>query len=195
LEKALTDFATNTCAVRACGATEDLHLHHLNPHVLGGADDDSNLITLCRYHHGIAHGVEWRLGELIKAGKEKVRQRTAADWKAVADERAEQARRAAARARDIAWDERVAMKAAARSKAAPIIESAPPETAIRAVLIGSDRCEAEGFTVVHPYAVQAMCKRLLDAGRDPSRSLYAYRGDMLALKARSIGEAARYDWN
>ena len=36
-----------------------------------------------------------------------------------------------------------------------------------------------------------MCRKLVDAGYDPARPLYAYRGDTLCLKVRSIGEGAR----
>ena len=48
----------------------DLDHHHLVPRALGGADDESNLITLCRPCHGKWHKTEWALGhdELIKTG-------------------------------------------------------------------------------------------------------------------------------
>jgi hypothetical protein len=54
----------------ACGRTDDLNHHHLFPRSVGGLDDESNLITLCRECHGKMHGVEWKLGlgELIKKG-------------------------------------------------------------------------------------------------------------------------------
>ena len=36
----------------------------------------------------------------------------------------------------------------------------------------------------------ALCRKLDEAGHDPSTSLQAYRGDVLCLRVRSIGEAA-----
>jgi len=62
---------------------------------------------------------------------------------------------------------------------------------IRAALIGSDRCEAEGISVCALAPVLALCRKLLLAGHDPRRSLHAYRGNVLALRVRSIGEGAQ----
>ena len=39
--------------------------------------------------------------------------------------------------------------------------------------------------------VLAMCRALVAAGYDPTEPLEAYRGDVLCLKVRSIGEGAR----
>jgi hypothetical protein len=36
-----------------------------------------------------------------------------------------------------------------------------------------------------------MCRKLVAEGYDPRRALEAYRGDMLCLKVRSIGEASK----
>jgi hypothetical protein len=63
---------------------------------------------------------------------------------------------------------------------------------IRAEIIGSDRCEADGFTVRAAAPVLAMCRKLIEAGYDRARPLNAYRGDVLALKVSSIGYGARY---
>jgi hypothetical protein len=63
---------------------------------------------------------------------------------------------------------------------------------IRATLIDSDRCEADGHTVRAYAPVLAMCRELVAAGYDPATSLVAYRGDTLCLKVRSIGEGAKY---
>ena len=63
---------------------------------------------------------------------------------------------------------------------------------IKAQIIGSDKCEAEGFTVRSSAPVLAMCRKLIEAGYDPARPLHAYRGDMLCLKISSIGYGARY---
>jgi hypothetical protein len=35
-----------------------------------------------------------------------------------------------------------------------------------------------------------LCRALVEAGYDPTTPLEAYRGDMLCLRVRSIGEAA-----
>jgi hypothetical protein len=62
---------------------------------------------------------------------------------------------------------------------------------IRAVLIRSDRCEAEGI-IAYGYApVLDLCRALIKAGHDPKRALHAYRGEVLALAVRSIGEGAQ----
>ena len=66
----------------------------------------------------------------------------------------------------------------------------PNQTPIIARLCGSDTCDAEGIVVRGNAPVLAMCRKLIEAGFDPARSLEAYRGDMLCLKVRSIGEGA-----
>ena len=65
---------------------------------------------------------------------------------------------------------------------------------IHAQLTGSDQCSAEGFSVCHTAPVLAMCRTLIDAGYDPERPLHAYRGEVLSLRVRSIGEAARLQY-
>ena len=62
---------------------------------------------------------------------------------------------------------------------------------IRAALIGSDRCEAGGISVCGAAPVLALCRKLVSAGHDPERPLHAYRGNVLALRVRSIGEGAQ----
>jgi hypothetical protein len=62
---------------------------------------------------------------------------------------------------------------------------------IRAEIVGFDRCTAEGRTVRASAPVLAMCRELIAAGFDPDRPLEAYRGDVVALRVRSIGEGAR----
>ena len=63
---------------------------------------------------------------------------------------------------------------------------------IRAALIGSNHCEAEGITAPRgSVPVLALCRALIEAGHDPNRPLHAYRGDVLALSVRSIGQGAR----
>ena len=61
---------------------------------------------------------------------------------------------------------------------------------IRAALFGSDQCRAEGCTVRAASPILETCRRLTQAGYDPDRPLHCYRGDILALRVRSIGEGA-----
>jgi hypothetical protein len=62
---------------------------------------------------------------------------------------------------------------------------------IHATLIGSNCCEALGITARGYAPVLDLCRALVKAGHDPRWPLHAYRGDVLALKVRSIGEGAR----
>jgi len=43
--------------------------------------------------------------------------------------------------------------------------------------------------------VLELCRALVAAGHDPASRLDAYRGDVLCLQVRSIGEAARLEIN
>jgi hypothetical protein len=65
---------------------------------------------------------------------------------------------------------------------------------IRAQLAG-DICTALGVTAKSSSPVLALCRKLVDAGHDPATPLEAYRGDTLALRVRSIGEAAKLEVN
>ena len=62
---------------------------------------------------------------------------------------------------------------------------------IRAELIGSSTCSAAGRTAVGPAPVLALCRQLVAAGMAPDYGLEVYRGDQLALRVRSIGNAAK----
>jgi hypothetical protein len=62
-------------------------------------------------------------------------------------------------------------------------------------LSGSDTCIAASITVVAYAPVLEMCRRLVAAGHDPAARLEAYRGAMLCLTVRSIGEAAGLEIN
>jgi hypothetical protein len=66
---------------------------------------------------------------------------------------------------------------------------------IHAQIVGDDQCHAEDITAHGPSPVLALCRELVAAKVDPDRSLHAYRGDMLCLVVRSIGEAAHLDVN
>jgi hypothetical protein len=62
--------------------------------------------------------------------------------------------------------------------------------AIRAELTKSDIATAEGITVKAESPVLALCRKLIDVGYDPSTPLEAYRNGTLALRVKSIGQAA-----
>src|SRR5262249_45628028 len=62
---------------------------------------------------------------------------------------------------------------------------------IRAELTGSTRAAAAGITCggQHP-PVPGLFPPLIEAGHDPATPLEAYRGNVLCLRVRSIGEGA-----
>lgn len=62
---------------------------------------------------------------------------------------------------------------------------------LRAELVGSDRCAIEGFTATSQTPALALCRTLLAAGFDPATPFDCYRGTTLAIRVRSIGEAAK----
>jgi hypothetical protein len=62
---------------------------------------------------------------------------------------------------------------------------------IIAQLTGSDRCTSAGLTVRGYAPVLGMCRTLVAAGFNPDSPLHAYRGAMLCLRIRSIGEGAK----
>jgi hypothetical protein len=66
---------------------------------------------------------------------------------------------------------------------------------IRAELSGSDTCTAAGITARGTTPVLSLCRQLLAAGLDPDRAMEVYRGATLALRIRSIGEAAGLEIN
>jgi hypothetical protein len=66
---------------------------------------------------------------------------------------------------------------------------------LRGELAGSHRCTANGFTANGPTPVLALCRELLAAGHDPTTPLEIYRGATLALRIRSMGEAAALELN
>jgi hypothetical protein len=67
----------------------------------------------------------------------------------------------------------------------------PSLLAIRAELVGSDTCTALGITVRGYAPVLDLCRALIAVGHDPTRPLEAWRGDVLALRVRSISEGAK----
>jgi hypothetical protein len=68
----------------------------------------------------------------------------------------------------------------------------PPHSTqdIRAELVGIDTCIAAGQVARGATPVLAMCRQLIKAGHAPNLSLRAYRGDVLCVTVRRIGEGA-----
>jgi hypothetical protein len=60
-----------------------------------------------------------------------------------------------------------------------------------AELSGSDTCTCSGMTGHGNAPVLALCRQLIAAGLDPDQALEVYRGAVLALRVRSIGEGAQ----
>jgi hypothetical protein len=48
-----------------------------------------------------------------------------------------------------------------------------------------------GISVCDAAPILGLCRALVAAGHDPQLPLHAYRGDVLALRVRSIGEGAQ----
>jgi hypothetical protein len=62
---------------------------------------------------------------------------------------------------------------------------------LRGQLIRSNRATALNITVTGYSPMLELSRRLIGAGVDPATPFYAYRGDILCIAVRSIGEAAR----
>jgi hypothetical protein len=69
--------------------------------------------------------------------------------------------------------------------------SVPQAGEVRADLVGADTAVAAGITATGHAPLLTLCRRLVEAGHDPSTPLEAYRGTTLCLRARSIGAGAR----
>jgi hypothetical protein len=67
------------------------------------------------------------------------------------------------------------------------------DVVIRAELTGDDTCSALGVTIKSSSPVLALCGKLVDAGHSPATPLDAWRGNVLCLRIRFIGEAARLE--
>jgi hypothetical protein len=61
---------------------------------------------------------------------------------------------------------------------------------IYADLAGEDVCQALNIKIRSPAPVLDLCRALIRAGYDPATPLEAYRGKVMCLRVRSIGEAA-----
>jgi hypothetical protein len=66
---------------------------------------------------------------------------------------------------------------------------------LRAELIGADICTVNEIAVRGYAPVLVMCRELLAAGLNPDAALHVYRGAVLALRVRSIGEGAGLEVN
>jgi len=62
---------------------------------------------------------------------------------------------------------------------------------LRAELIGADCVTALGITATGHAPVLTLCRKLLTVGVTPDQCLEVYRGAVLALRVRSIGEGAK----
>lgn len=61
---------------------------------------------------------------------------------------------------------------------------------IRAELEGANKASAFGIEATGNAPVLVLCRKLVAAGHDPAEPLEAYRGDVMCLRVRSIGEGA-----
>jgi hypothetical protein len=81
------------------------------------------------------------------------------------------------------------------SKLAGLVPASSYVASLRAELIGTDRATALGVEAHGPSPIFTLCRALVEAGHDPATPLHAYRGDVPALRVRSIGEAACLEVN
>ena len=65
------------------------------------------------------------------------------------------------------------------------------ELPLHAEMSGDKSCSSAGITATGHAPVLALCRELIAAGLDPDQALEIYRGAVLALRVRSIGEGAR----
>jgi hypothetical protein len=61
--------------------------------------------------------------------------------------------------------------------------------------IDANNCTAVGITGRGSTPVLALCRQLLAAGLNPDQAMEVYRGATLALRIRSVGEAAGVEIN
>jgi hypothetical protein len=69
------------------------------------------------------------------------------------------------------------------------------QVVLRGELYGSTTATAAGITATSTTPVLLLCRQLLAQGVDPDRAAEIYRGAVLALRIRSIGEAAGLEIN
>jgi hypothetical protein len=66
---------------------------------------------------------------------------------------------------------------------------------LHAELTGDNTCTGSGITATGNAPVLALCRQLLAAGLDPDQAMEVYRGAVLAVRVRSIGEASGLEIN
>jgi hypothetical protein len=66
---------------------------------------------------------------------------------------------------------------------------------IRAELVADNTCIAAGLSVSNITPVLNLCRALIRGGHDPATPMAVFRGEVLALKVRSIGEMAVLEIN
>lgn len=62
---------------------------------------------------------------------------------------------------------------------------------IHAEIIGDNTARVGEVVAKSSAPVLALCRKLIEAGFDPAEPLDAYRGDVLCLSVRSIGDGAK----
>src|SRR5262245_11680381 len=89
-----------------------------------------------------------------------------------------------------------ARKVVHTGKCGPLSKPSPNQTQerLRAEIVGPT-CTAAGVTANGSAPVLALCRQLLAAGLDPDKALDVYRGATLALRVRSLRQAAELEIN
>jgi hypothetical protein len=71
----------------------------------------------------------------------------------------------------------------------------PATNSILTTLTASDTASACGITVRSSTPGLALCRKLIAVGQDPDQPMQVWRGPVLCLRVRSIGEAAGIEVN
>jgi hypothetical protein len=71
----------------------------------------------------------------------------------------------------------------------------PDETVLTGALIGDDTATACGIAVRSTSPVRVLCRELIATGMTPDAALTVFRYGTVALRVRSIGEAAALEIN
>ena len=61
-EQRLSIYKRDNFRCALCDGVRGIQIHHVIPRGRGGNNSNHNLITLCMYCHGIAHGTKWADG-------------------------------------------------------------------------------------------------------------------------------------
>jgi hypothetical protein len=82
---------------------------------------------------------------------------------------------------------------AASNSPSNVSAQAPVSNSIHAEPIQANIAIALGIKAVSATPILRLCRLLVQAGHDPTAPLDAYRGDILCLSVRGIGEAANIE--